>query len=661
MARFPRQRWQIQPGDPAAIDRLVQTTGLLPLVAQVVLNRGMVTPAQSLAYIDPESETLPDPLVVFPDLALAVDLLVAAIAEGETITICGDYDADGMTSTALLWRTLQKLGVAVNYHIPSRMSEGYGINKRIVEDCAAGGTGLIITVDNGISALEPIAHARALGLDVIITDHHDLPEQLPPANAILNPKRLDPSCPYYGLAGVGVAYLLARCLADRFPTAAQVHPYQQALFTLGTIADLAPLVGVNRRWLKQGLQVLPQCDLAGIQALIQVSGVSDQQKQMKPDDIGFRLGPRINAIGRIDDPARIIQLLTTDDPGQALELAMYCEGTNKQRQELCDQIEGEAIALIEETPIPYDRDRVLVLLKEGWHHGVIGIVASRLVERYGVPVFICTYEGEKQRDIRGSARSIPEFHIHEALTYCHDLLGKYGGHRAAGGFSLVADQFPAFQARLSEFAHQCLEPEHLKPLITIDAKADFNQITPYLYQQLDRLQPWGIENPEPIFWTPQVRVVDQQTMGKSQDHIRVTFSQEIDGQSYTHKAVAWRWRDYFPLPDSVDIAYKIKENHWNGETALQLNLVAVRPSLFPAPPPQGQRFMYGDRCYSAILQKEGQRLQITNDQGKVLTVNKGDKMGSLGDRLHPGQTIDVRQSPYYEIIRAALQALETSP
>ena len=513
------------------------------------------------------------------------------IADDESIAICGDYDADGMTSTALLLRALKHLGANVNYAIPSRMKDGYGINNRIVEEFAENGVGLILTVDNGISAYEPVERAIELGLSVIITDHHDLPEKLPPADAILNPKLLKDNSPYKGLAGVGVAYILAIATAQSLGKLKGLTNPIMELFTLGTIADLAPLTGVNRRWLKRGLRALPNSQLEGIQALMQVAGIDETQKQLKPDDIGFRLGPRINAVGRIGDPQMVIELLTTDDPEVAQLRASQCEQTNQKRRQLCEQIEKEAIAKIENTPIPWKRDRTLVVVEAGWHHGVIGIVASRLVERYGVPVFIGTYEDHEleedaknieeadkdkppaPRMIRGSARSIDEFNIFDALNYCEDLLGKYGGHRAAGGFSFLADNLEQVKVRLSEFAHKCLEVEHLKPLVKIDAQTSLESINYNLYQQIESLQPWGIGNSTPVFWTPNVRVVEQKAT-KNQDHLRLTLREE--NSSTQIKAIAWRWGEYCPLPECLDIAYKLQENHWNGNTSIELEVVGVR-------------------------------------------------------------------------------------
>jgi single-stranded-DNA-specific exonuclease len=350
---------------------------------------------------------------------------------------------------------------------------------------------------------------------------------------------------------------------------------------LGTIADLAPLTGVNRRWVKRGLQYLPKSKLPGVEALIQIAGLQSQEagqktanpKSLKPEDIGFRLGPRINAVGRIGDPQVIIDLLTTDDLAIALNKAVQCEQINIKRQQLCAQIEQEAIAVVEDLYIEsLPTQRVLLVVQDNWHHGVIGIVASRLVERYGVPVFIGTYEAAGI--IRGSARGIPEFNVFAALEYCRDLLGKFGGHRAAGGFSFNAANLQAVRSRLSEFACQCLAVEHLKPLLKIDSQIHFPQINHELYQDLNVLHPCGIDNPDPIFWTPNVQVVEQSIVGKS--HIKMTLAQIIDNRKYQVKAIAWRWSDYFPIPSPIDIAYKLRENNFNGNTSIEIELLGAR-------------------------------------------------------------------------------------
>ena len=648
--RLPNQRWRILSPDSQKIAQLVEGTGVSPIVAQILLNRDIESLESAKIYIDPESENLPSPLQEFPDLPKSVQLLKEAIIEKEKIAICGDYDADGMTSTALLLRALKHLGADVDYAIPSRMKDGYGINERIVKEFAEQGIGLILTVDNGISAYEPIALAVDLGMSVIITDHHDIPEKIPPADAILNPKLLPESSPYRGLAGVGVAYILAVTTAQSLGKLEGLTDQLIELFTLGTIADLAPLVGVNRRWLKRGLKKLTKSQLLGVQALIQISGVNDEQKQLHPDDIGFKLGPRINAVGRIADPQIVIDLLTTKDQGVALERAMQCEVTNKQRQELCERIEYEAIELIEKTPIDWQDDRVLLLVKENWHHGVIGIVASRLVDRYGVPVFISTYEEDNPEKIRGSARGIDEFNVFKALEYSQDLLSKFGGHKKAGGFGLPTKNLAEFKKRLRDFAYQCLEPEHLKPLIKIDSQTSLEQLNTNLYQAIESLQPWGIENDVPIFWTPNVRIIEQNMLGKNS--IKMTVG---DGSS-TMKAIAWRWAEYFPLPTRLDIAYKLTKNQWNGVETIELRIVGVRiPASFTAS--QNGTFQHNGKTYSCSLWKELNELRIKNDRGIVLVVTKGISKGIAGTTRETAQEVDITKPHYHQLIKTALTTL----
>ncbi|WOD41374.1 single-stranded-DNA-specific exonuclease RecJ [Nodosilinea sp. E11] len=578
--RLPQQRWQVATANAPLAATLAQATGLSPLLTQVLINRGITTPALATDFLDPERQQLPSPLAEFPDLAASLELLVTAINTQQAIAICGDYDADGMTSTALLLRALRAMGAQVSYTIPSRMAEGYGINNRIVEDCYADGVSIILTVDNGIAAVAPIARARELGLAVIITDHHDIPPEIPPANAILNPKLLSETSPYRGVAGVGVAYILAVCLAQALGRTQDLTGPLLELFTLGTIADLAPLTGVNRRWVRRGLGLLPRSRLFGIQALIQVAGLADQSKPLKPEHIGFRLGPRINAVGRIAEPQIVIDLLTTDDVGVALERAMQCEQINATRQDLCQSIEQEAIAWCEQQralgTVEIERDRVLVVVQPGWHHGVIGIVASRLVERYGVPVFIGTYEDDEHKVIRGSARGIPEFDVFAALQTCHDLLEKFGGHRAAGGFSFLANRLRQVTARLSHYACQTLTVDLLKPLVKIDSQARLGEVDQGLFDQIDHLHPCGIENPDPVFWTPNLRVLEQQTVGRNRDHLKLVLGE--DGSDVTIKAIAWRWGEYYPLPNQLDVAYKLKQNEWQGTTTVELELVGVRPA-----------------------------------------------------------------------------------
>ncbi len=663
--KVPDQRWQIAIADAGLATQIAQETDLSPLMAQVLINRHLTTLEQVQVFLSPESQYLSSPLADFPALPLSLELLINAINTRQKIAICGDYDADGMTSTALLLRSLRSLGAQVDYAIPSRMAEGYGINRRIIDEFYEEGVGLLITVDNGIAAYDAIAHARELGITVIITDHHDVPPQLPPAHAILNPKMIAETSPYRGVAGVGVAYILARALAQSMGSSSDLTDSLLELFTLGTIADLAPLTGVNRRWVKQGLQVLAKSRLAGVQALIQVSGLSNE-KNLKPEAIGFRLGPRINAVGRIADPQVVIELLITDDEGVALERAMQCEQINQQRQKLCEEIEQEAIALCESGkgaghPFNIQENWIFLVVHPDWHHGVIGIVASRLVERYGVPVFIGTYEDETRQHIRGSARSIPEFNVFEALEFCKDLLDKHGGHRAAGGFSFKAENLEALRSRLRTFAHQTLAPEYLKPLVIVDVEATLAEIDFSLHSQLEALHPCGMENPDPVFWSANVRIHEQKKIGKG--HLKVTLSQDEDlGQAALGQlpkkmtAIAWRWGDFYPLPSRMDIAYRLRTNEWNGEVSLELELVGGRAATAAS---ERTEFVHGDRCYACRLVAidQGKELRIRNPEGKVLTVQQGQRIGQLTHPSTESTEVDVCQPPYFALIKAALDAL----
>ena len=643
--RLPNQRWKFKQANPELVNELVKVIGLSPIMAQVVINRGFDTGDLANLYVNPEAEKLPSPLTEFTDLAKSLDLLQNAIASKAKIAICGDYDADGMTSTALLIRALKHLGANVNYEIPSRKKDGYGINNRIVEKFAAEGVTLILTVDNGIAALAPIVRAKELGLQVIITDHHDLPPQLPPADAILNPKLLPKTSPYWGLAGVGVAYILAVSLAKTLNKLEGLTKPLLELFTVGTIADLAPLTGVNRRWLKRGLKLLPYSQILGIKALNQLCGLNETKKNLNSDDIGFKIGPRINAVGRIGDPQIVIELLTTDDEGIALERAMQCHQINTKRQSLCKEIEQEAIDLINNTPLNYREDWVLVVIGETWNHGVIGIVASRLVERYGVPVFIGTYEEENKEIIRGSARGIDEFNVFEALQYCDDILGKYGGHKAAGGFSFPAQNLGLVKQRLREFAHQSLAIEYLKPLVKIDAQLTFQQANLKLLAEINSLYPWGIENHAPIFWTPNVKVISSRVT-KDGSHLQLALADETKEL----RGIAWGWSRFAFLPPVIDVAYKLKENNWNGEKSIQLEIVGIREGKQIY---KQANIKFHNRQYNCSLNMPKQEVKIINQEGKELSFILGESIVKVEQK-----SINIQHQSFYKnLINIAINSL----
>ena len=570
---FPNQRWRFYQSQPLITAAIAPKYP--PHLAQLLVNRGIDSPTAAEHFLCPPPHP-PDPKLEFADLVPCLICLERVKKLGQTVAICGDYDVDGMTSTALLLRTFRALGIKADYLIPSRMTEGYGINTRMVQELHDQGVALIITVDNGISAHGAISLAKELGMGVIITDHHELPQTLPPADGILNPKQIAPDSVYYTIAGVGVAYLLATELAQRCGRT-DLENILLELFTLGTIADLAILTGINRHLVQRGLKLLANSQIPGIQALKQVAGLND--RAIKPDAIGFSLGPRINAVGRIGDPTIVIDLLTTEDPEIALEKAQQCEQLNRERQQLCAEIEQQAIAQIQTQiqtqELILERDRLLLLVNPNWHHGVIGIVASRLVEKFGAPVFICTQE---EQQIRSSARGIPEFHVFEALQTCDHLLDKYGGHAMAGGFSTQAHLLPQIHQQLKQFAQNHLTPAQICPAIAIDLAIPLSQISPDLYHQIEQLQPCGIGNPVPILASFGVTVLSQNLFGKTKEHLALWLDR---GQGRKIKAIAWRWQQYHPLPPLLDLAYQLHQKTEHNDTYLELELVGAKPAWQP--------------------------------------------------------------------------------
>ena len=413
----------------------------------VLQRRGVQSQEELQSLLQPDPA--PEAKAHFPDLECAVQRLLLACREGQALAVCGDYDADGMTSTALLVGVLSRLGAKPQAAIPSRQSEGYGLNAAMVERLAEQGVKLLVTVDNGISAREALERAEALGLEVIVTDHHTIPPQRPPLLALLHPALTPPSSPYRGLAGVGLAYVLAAAVAERLRNPQALRTALD-LFCIGTIADMAPLTGVNRRWLQEGLPQLHRSALPGLRALAELSGLED--RPIDSQGVGFRLAPRLNAVGRLADPQLAVELLTTSDADRALELAERCEQLNRQRRELCDGIEAEANALVEADGD--QRPAFLLLAQNHWHHGVIGIVAARLVERWGLPVALLAGEGNGR--LRSSVRAPEGFAVDAALSACSDLLERFGGHPAAGGFTVQATEVAALHERLNGLANDWL-------------------------------------------------------------------------------------------------------------------------------------------------------------------------------------------------------------
>lgn len=587
-------------------------TGLPPELLAVLWRRGHRSAEDLRELLDPPAA--PEPREHFPDLITAETRLEQACSRGEAVAICGDYDADGMTSTALLVGVLQRLGAKPEAAIPSRMQEGYGLNVAMVERLAAAGIALLITVDNGVSAQEALARAEALGLEVILTDHHSLPAVMPPHRALLHPATTPEGSPYRGLAGVGLAYVLAEGLCRRMgrPDALAMA---LDLFCIGTIADMAPLAGVNRRWLLDGLPRLGHSALPGLQALQQLAGI--ETLPLDAQAVGFQIAPRINAVGRLGDPRLVVDLLTTDDREQALELAQACEAMNRQRRELCDAIEAEALALVEaDGP---QRAPFLLLAQGHWHHGVIGIVASRLVERFALPVALLAGEGNGL--LRASVRAPRGFAVDQALTACADLLERHGGHPAAGGFTVRAERVSALQERLEGLARQWLGDGGAARVVEPEALLTLERIDRGFFAQMRRLEPFGIGHPAPLFWSCGCQVESARLLRGG--HLQLELSQ--DGR--TIRAMAWRWQGQELPRGTVDVAYQLRLDRWQGQERLQLELVALRPR-------RGEEVVLQRRDRSYWCRREGEGLVIRNAAGEerrldTLTCVVGDAQPSL--------------------------------
>ena len=575
---------------------LTQSLALPPALVAVLQRRGVQSEEELQSLLQPDPA--PEAKAHFPDLELAVQRLLQACREGQALAVCGDYDADGMTSTALLVGVLSRLGAKPQAAIPSRQSEGYGLNAAMVERLAEQGVRLLVTVDNGISAREALERADALGLEVIVTDHHTIPPQRPPLLALLHPALTPPSSPYRGLAGVGLAYVLAAAVAERLRNPQALRTALD-LFCIGTIADMAPLTGVNRRWLQEGLPQLNRSQLPGLRALAELAGLED--RPIDSQGVGFRLAPRLNAVGRLADPQLAVELLTTADADRALELAERCEQLNRQRRELCDGIEAEANALVEADGD--QRPAFLLLAQNHWHHGVIGIVAARLVERWGLPVALLAGEGDGR--LRSSVRAPEGFAVDAALQACADLLERFGGHPAAGGFTVQATEVAALHERLNGLANDWLAGREHALVVRPEALLPLEQIDRDFLQQLRRLEPFGAANPSPLFWARHCKVKRQRLLRGG--HLLL----ELAVPTGSLSAIAWRWSGPEPSSPTLDLAFRLKEDHWQGQPRLQLELEALRPSL-----QERVTLWRRQRCYQC--ERQGDALVIRNPEGREL-------------------------------------------
>jgi single-stranded-DNA-specific exonuclease len=570
------RHWRPRSADLSAalVDTLSVALGVSSLTARTLAGRGVHSAAQGAAFMESRLSTLPDPGLL-PDMDKAVARLMTALARREPILVHGDYDVDGISGTALLVEGLRAFGGTVDYHIPLRLKDGYGLSAEALRRAAEGGVRVVVSVDCGISALEEGRLAARLGLDLIITDHHQPPAQLPPALAIVNPRLPANAFPCAELAGVGVAFFLLaalrRRLRDAGAFAGRPEPDLRRsldLVALGTIADLVPLVGVNRILARAGLQTMTADKRPGLLALRQVAEVTE----VNCSAVGYRLAPRLNAAGRLEDAAKGVELLLCPSLEEGLCIARQLDIFNRERQVLEQAALQQAIERLEQGG--EGGRRTIVLADERWHSGVIGIVASRLVERYHRPaVLIALAEGLG----KGSARSIRGFHLYRALQRCQESLQSFGGHEYAAGLTVAAEQIPVLAEAFEEAAVQTLNEDDLLPRLLHDGEILFDELSLEAVQELDRLAPFGIGNPLPVFFASGLRIQQPRLVGSN--HLRFTARQG----GYTFPCIAFGMADrQAELQGSLDLLFTPMLNQWRDRNTVQLKVTDMRPSTAEA-------------------------------------------------------------------------------
>lgn len=561
----------IEPSETILPDGFLSAIGGHPLVAQVLLRRGLDSPEAARAFLDPQHYSPASPYEL-PDMQKAVGRLWQAIRQGELIAVWGDFDVDGQTATTLLVSTVQALGGKVVFHIPIRERESHGINLPRLEALLQRGVSLLLTCDTGISAHEAIAFAQSQGVEVIVTDHHDLPETLPSAFALLNPKLLPGDHPLATLPGVGVAYKLAEALFERADRAEQVQSHLD-LVALGIVADVAMLTGDTRYLLQRGIQALRHTHRLGLLSLMETAELNPEH--LSEQHIAYILAPRLNALGRLADANLAVELLTTEDLGRARLLAAELEGLNAQRKWLSDQILRACQAQIEREPSLLG-EPVLVFSHPAWSAGVIGIVAGRLVERYHRPVvLIAAPPGEMAR---GSARSIEGCNITQAIATHARLLSSYGGHPMAAGFSLPPENIPEFRRLLSRTVGEMLRNAQVEPSLSIEAILPLAELSPQLVEDLERLAPFGPGNPSPVLACPNLRLHRYTPLGRTQEHLQLTVEDESGAR---YKVIWW---DSTPedLPETIreggpfDLAYLARASNFRGQAEIEIEWVDCR-------------------------------------------------------------------------------------
>jgi single-stranded-DNA-specific exonuclease RecJ len=575
----PQTTVPAQIGSPSALGKLwrfpeqqdykalLEVASNSEIIAKLLLKRGITSVEAARAFLDPK-EYVPTEAMELPDVDKAIVRISQAIAEKQNITVYGDYDVDGVTGTSVLLTVLRKLGACVDFYIPNRASEGYGLNLKAVSVLASKHrTKLIITCDCGVSNFAEINFAKSLGVDTLVLDHHSMPELMPPAVGIVHPKRLAPDHPLFDLPGVGVAYKVCEALLIDKQMPEEIEPLLDFV-TLGMIADLVPLVRENRYLVQIGLPLLINSQRPGIQALL-----GQVKKSEDTDLVGFGLAPRINAVGRLSDARAAVELMTTDDPALADNLAKHLQAENSKRQELCERIFTEADQMVQ-SKCDLTKDRAIAIYAEGWHHGVVGIVASRLVDKYHRPVFIAEFD-TADNTIRGSARSIEGLDLYEALKLNEPLLLRWGGHKMAAGFTIEAEKGESFCKAIVNTCNKLLAASPLKSVVDIDAEVQADGLSHDLARLLTKLAPFGMGNKKPLLLVRDLLCTSSKLLGRDGKHHRIML-QCGNAETYL-EAVFWNSRGKVPEDqERVDIVCTPEINTFNGRDRLQLVLADWR-------------------------------------------------------------------------------------
>ena len=565
-------RWIETPYDAGCAQRLVRELGISPVIARLLAQRGITEPAAAEAFLHPTLEQLhaPERMAGMRD---AVQRLRRALEQREKILIYGDYDVDGTMAVVVLLTSLRMLGAEVEAYIPHRLTDGYGMRVPVIEESAAKGFRVVISVDTGIREHAVLERARELGVDCIVTDHHLPDDHLPPACAILNPRRPDCEYPEKSLAGVGVAFKLAQALLVERLSPRLLQSFLK-IVAIGTIADVVPLLGENRIIAHFGLAGLRQPAQSGLAALIELSGLAG--KEISAGDVGFRLAPRLNAAGRMENARDVIDLFTLPDAARTREIAGRLDHLNRERQRVEEEILRTIVAQLEKQAGVAER-YTLVLAGEGWHRGVIGIVAQRVVERYHRPALVIGIEDGVGV---GSGRSIKHFHLLDALTAVGDLFQRYGGHAQAAGFAIAVDHIPELARRFEEQARLVLTVGDLEPVLRVDATLDLEQVDWPLLDEIGQLEPFGMGNPTPVFGAKGVRLLTTPRILQDK-HLKM----RVGNGAHPIDALGWGWVAKAPslgAGQALDLAFTVEQNNYQEAASLQLIikdlLVSSQPS-----------------------------------------------------------------------------------